>query len=198
MEQIQFPLNFEFKITTFSNDFTVADAKGQTFAYVRQKMFKFIEDVQVYSSESKEQLIYNINADRWLDFNAAYSFTNTAGHELGKLVRKGWRSMWKARYHIIDENQQNLYDINEESVWVRVMDNFLGEIPILNFFTGYLFNPTYLVTDNQGNLVLKLIKKPSFFGRKFELVKTAEFDKENTDKVILGLMMMILLERRRG
>jgi hypothetical protein len=29
-------------------------------------------------------------------------------------------------------------------------------------------------------------------------VKTAEFDKENTDKVILGLMMMILLERRRG
>jgi len=198
MQNIQFPVNFEFKISTLANDFKATDASGKTIAYVRQKMFKLKEDIQIFNDESKAKVNYRIKADKWLDFSTAYSFYNDENINFGKVVRKGWRSIWKAQYQIIDESQKQQYSISEENAWVKVLDGLLGEIPILSMFTGYLFNPSYIVVDTQGNTIIRLKKKPSFFGRHFEVIKLGEIDSDDDDRVMLGLMMMILLERRRG
>ncbi len=198
MKNLQFPLQFTFKISTFANDFVAKDANGQTISYIKQKMFKLIEDVSIYNDESKSQVEYSIKADRWLDFSAAYNFTNSVGNYLGKVARKGWASIWKARYEIYDEN--NLQDllIQEEKPWVKVADALLIEIPFLGILSGYLFNPSYLVTRPDGKPVIRLKKESSFFGRKFSVTKLNEFEKGEEERVVLGLMMMILLERRRG
>ncbi len=198
MQNIQFPVTFQFKISSFSNDFTATDVNGKTIAYVKQKMFKLKEDIKIYNDESKTKVNYNIKADRWLDFSAAYAMYDENGKEFGKVARKGWRSIWKAHYNIIDEHQKLQYSISEENPWIKVFDSMLGEIPILNFFTGYLFNPSYMVKDNQGKAIIKLKKTASFFGRNFELSKQGEMDNDDDDRIMLGLMMMILLERRRG
>ena len=198
MLQITFPINFQFKISTLSNDFTATDSNGNTIAYVKQKMFKLKEDISIYNDETKSKVNYRIKADRWLDFSAAYAFFDESENEFGKIVRKGWRSIWKAEYEIIDEHQKLQYIIRELSVWTRVFDSLLGQIPILNFFTGYLFNPSYAVTNMNGKEIVRLSKKPSFFGRKFELTQSGEMDSDDDDRIMLGLMMMILLERRRG
>lgn len=198
MQNIEFPVKFEFKITTFSNDFIATDAHGVSIAYVKQKMFKFKEDIVIYSNETKASIEYRIKADRWLDFSAAYSFFDKSGVEFGKIARKGWKSLWRARYEIIDEDERPQYVIREESVWVRILDGIFGEIPILNLLTGYFFHPAYLVTDQHENPVVRLKKQPSFFGRRFVLTKEGELDSDDDDRVMLGLMMMILLERRRG
>ena len=198
MQNIQFPVKFQFKISSFSNDFTATDATGKTIAYVKQKMFKFKEEIKIYSNESKTKVNYSIKADKWLDFSAAYAFKDENGKEFGKVARKGWRSIWKAHYDIIDENQKQQYNISEENPWVKVFDSVLGEIPILGMFTGYLFNPSYMVKDNQGKPIIKLKKSASFFGRNFELSKQGEMGSDDDDRIMLGLMMMILLERRRG
>lgn len=198
MQNIKFPVHFQFKITTLSNDFTATDARGSVIAFVKQKMFKLKEDILIYSDESKTKINYRIKADRWLDFSAAYAFFDENGTEFGKIVRKGWRSIWKAQYEIIDENQKLQYYINEENGWVKVLDALLGEIPGLNFFTGYLFNPSYMVTNEAGKSIVRLKKNPSFFGRKFELTQIGAMDSDDDDRIMLGLMMMVLLERRRG
>jgi len=65
MNSNQFPLSLTFKISTFSNDFIAEDANGKTIAYVRQKMLKFIEEVQVYSNENRAELNYTIKANKW-------------------------------------------------------------------------------------------------------------------------------------
>ncbi|GAL01834.1 hypothetical protein JCM19314_2188 [Nonlabens ulvanivorans] len=39
---------------------------------------------------------------------------------------------------------------------------------------------------------------PSFLGKEFELTKHTDIDEDDKERVMLGLMMMILLERRRG
>ena len=65
-------------------------------------------------------------------------------------------------------------------------------------FTGYLFNPSYLVTDINDQPIVRLKKQASFFGRNFELSKIGKMDNDDDDRIMLGLMMMILLERRRG
>jgi len=198
MNNLSFPLNFTFKISTFSNDFIIKDAEDQTISFVKQKLFKLIEEVNVYSDESKSALQYTIRANKWIDFSAAYEFTNAENLPIGSIVRKGWASLWKSRYDILDENKTSEFTIQEENGWIKVADGLLGEIPVLNFFTGYLFNPTYKIVRPDGMIVARLKKESSFFGRKFSVSKLNEFRKGEEERVILGLMMMILLERRRG
>lgn len=198
MQDVQYPIKFTFKITTLANDFTARDAQGRTIAYVRQKMFKLKEAITIYSDESKSQVLYTIAANKWIDWSAAYNMVDAQGNELGKIARKGWRSMWKAEYDIIDQHQQPQYKVKEESVMTRFLDNLLGGIPVLSFFTGYLFNPTYNVIDKNGQTVLKLKKMPSLLGQEFELFQTGTMDADDKKRTLLGLMMMVLLERRRG
>jgi uncharacterized protein YxjI len=198
MQDLQFPIRFRFKLSTLANDFTATDASGRVVACVRQKMFKFKEDISIYSDETKTRINYKIKADRWLDFSAAYSFLDENGREFGKVARKGWRSLWKAEYEIIDQFQTAQYVIREENAWVKVMDSLLGEIPVVGMFTGYMFNPSYIVTNKQNEIIVRLKKLPSFFGREFEVDKVGSMDSDDDDRIMLGLMMMILLERRRG
>lgn len=198
MQDIKFPVNFKFNISTLANDFTATDASGKVMAYVKQKMFKLKEDISIYNNESKSAVNYKIKADRWLDFSAAYAFIDSDGKEFGKIARKGWRSIWKAQYEIIDQHNKLQYHINEENGWVKVLDSLVGEIPIIGMFTGYMFNPSYLLTDTKGKAIVRMKKMPSFFGRNFELTKVGEIDNDDDDRIMLGFMMMVLLERRRG
>jgi len=198
MNSLQFPLSLTFKITTLSNDFVAQDVNGNTIAYVRQKMLKLLEEVQVYSNESRSELNYTIRANQWLDFSAAYIFTNHAGYEIGRVVRKGWASLWKAHYEIYDEKQQQDLLIREENPWTKVFDTMLSEVPFVGVLTGYFFHPAYIVTRPDGTQVVRLRKVASFFGRRFSIDKLAEFETGEEERILLGLMMLILLERRRG
>ena len=198
MKEVKFPIKLVFNISTLANDFTAKDINGKTIAYVKQKLFKLKEAITVYDNENKTNVNYKINADKWIDFSAAYSISDSKGNEIGKIVRKGWASLWKAEYELIDQHKQIQYHIREENGWVKVFDSLLGEIPILGMLTGYFFNPTYKVTNLKNEIVIRLKKESSFFGRKFEIIKLLDFDNDDDERIILGLMMMILLERRRG
>lgn len=198
MNSMQFPLQLTFKVTTLSNDFVATDATGNTIAYVRQKMLRLLEEVQVFNNESRSELNYTIRANRWLDFNSTYTFTNRTGYEVGRIVRKGWASLWKAHYEIFDEKQQSDLIIREENPWAKIFDSMLGEIPLLGILSGYLFHPSYIVTRPNGTEVVRLTKQPSFWGRKFNVDKLAIFESGEEERIVLGLMMMILLERQRG
>jgi len=195
---MQFPLQLTFKVTTLSNDFVATDATGNTIAYVRQKMLRLLEEVQVFNNESRSELNYTIRANRWLDFNSTYTFTNRTGYEVGRIVRKGWASLWKAHYEIFDEKQQSDLIIREENPWAKIFDSMLGEIPLLGILSGYLFHPSYIVTRPNGTEVVRLTKQPSFWGRKFNVDKLAIFESGEEERIVPGLMMMILLERQRG
>jgi hypothetical protein len=198
MQNLRFPLELQFKIATFSNDFTVRDSNSETVAYVKQKMFKLIENIAVFSNESQSAQMYSIKANQWLDFSASYIFRDNQDREIGSVARQGWASLWKARYEIFDENKKQDLLIQEENGWVKVLDALLGEIPILGMFTGYFFNPSYSVARPDGTLVARLKKNASFFGRKFSVEQIAPFESGEEQRIVLGLMMMILLERRRG
>lgn len=199
MQKNQFPLNFSFKISTLSNDFVAKDASGNTIAYVRQKMLKLIDEIVVFNNESKSETLYTIKANKWIDFSAAYNFMNvSSGLEIGKIARKGWASIWKAHYEIFDKNQQNDMIVREEKPWVKVGDALFSEIPVLGIFTGYLFHPSYIVSRTDGTQLVRIKKESSFFGRQFSVTQLGDFKPGEEERIVLGLMMMILLERRRG
>ena len=198
LKNLNYPLDFKFKITTLSSDFNITDTNGNYVAYVRQKMFKLKEDVVVFNNESKSQENFRIRANQWIDFNASYAITDSFGKNLGKIARKGMRSIWKATYNIFDQNDKQKYKVQEENAWVKVLDGMVGEIPIIGMFTGYFLNPSYIVHDNNGKEIYRLKKMPSFFGRKFQLDQINDIPDHEETLVVLSLMMMVLLERAKG
>lgn len=198
MQDFKFPIDFTFNIGTFSNDFTAVDATQKTVAYVKQKLFKFKEDVSIFENESKSKVLYKIKADKWIDFSACYSFSNAEGEELGKIGRKGWASLWKAHYEIFDKNKQLKYTVREENAWVKVLDGLVGQIPIISIFTGLFLNPAYIVLNSRNETVVRLSKEKSLVGRRFKVSEIKKLDGVEDDIIILGLMMMVLLERRKG
>jgi len=198
MKNLNYPLTIKFKFGVINPQFSVVDAGGLPVAFVKQKAFKLKEDISVFRGEAQTDLRFKIKADRWLDYNASYSFTDAGGKDCGRLVRKGRKSLWKAEYELYDENDKPDLVIKEANGWVKVVDHFLGEIPILGMFTGYFLNPSYNVTRPNGTQVATLHKKPDLVSRAFELEKNATFEEGEETRLVLGIMMMVLLERARG
>jgi hypothetical protein len=68
-------------------------------------------------------------------------------------------------------------------------------------FTGYLFHPAYILTRPSAPdaaPALRLLKQPAFFEGKFRVERLAELDQDEETRALLGLLMMIMLERSRG
>ena len=195
---MNFPLDLSFKKIALSPQVKVTDASGQVVLYTKQKAFKLKEAVTVFADVEQTRPLYTINADRVLDFNAKYNIADAAGNHLGAIARKGRKSLWRAQYEVMDGGGGAPLTIREENGWVKVGDALLGEVPVVGIFSGYLFNPTYLITDAAGAPLMRLSKQPAFFEGRFRMEKLAEMSPQDETRAVLGFLMMVLLERRRG
>lgn len=198
LKNLNYPLDFKFKISTLSSDFNITDVHGNYVCYVRQKLFKLKENVVIFSDESRTKELYTVKANQWIDFNASYTMRESNGNPVGTLARKGMRSFWKSTYDVFDLNKSPLFQITERNAWTKFLDGLVGEIPIIGMFTGYFLNPVYDVKDTTGRLIFELKKMPSFFGRRFQLERKVDIADEHETLVVLSLLMMVLLERERG
>ncbi len=195
---MQYPLNITFKILALARQLSVTEASGQLAMYVRMKMLKLKEEVQVFADKERTRQLFTIKADRVIDFSAKYNFIDASGAPLGAVKRRGMKSLWKSHYDIFESGEEAVMTIQEENPWVKVMDAIFGDIPVIGFFAGYVFHPVYLVTDTSGKTVMKLKKMPAFFEGKFEIEKLEEMDPQTETRILLSLLMMLLLERSRG
>lgn len=195
---MQYPLELNFKIWTFAPSISVTDAQGNLVFFVRQKLFKFKEAITVHADQQRTQHLFDIKADRIIDFSARYNFSDSAGNYIGSVKRRGIRSLWRARYDIFD-GEASILMIQEENPWVKVLDGLFQEIPFIGLLSGYVFHPKYLVSRTEGgNVVMHLEKKPSLIGRRFMIKQVDQLSDREEQQVLLSLLMMVLLERSRG
>lgn len=196
---MNFPVDLSFKLIALASQIYIRDANGNLIGYVKQKLLKLKEDINVFADESQSQHLYNIKADRVLDFSARYNFSDAAGNHLGAVKRQGMRSLWRSSYEIYAPgSDQPAFQINEEKAWVKFVDGLVGEIPIVGMFTGYMFNPAYIVSRPDGSPVVKLEKQPAFFESKFQMSRIGELSPDEETIVLLSVLTMTLLERSRG
>ena len=195
-----YPLKLSFKLIAMAPQIYVRDANGQNLMYVKQKLLKLKEDIGVFTDESKQQQLFNINADRVIDWSARYHFTSMYTQQrFGSVKREGMRSLWRASYHIDNANEQTTHIIKEGNPWTKVMDGLFGEIPVLGMFSGYVFHPEYLVVPaGSKSPVMRMKKQPAFFEGVFDIEALAQLDDDAEARILLSLLMMLLLERRRG
>lgn len=177
----------------------VEDANGSTICYVKQKMFKFKEDIQVFVDAKKTRQIASIKANKVIDWSARYFFTDAEGDEIGSVGRQGMRSIWRARYDIFNPGDDTSdFKIQEANPWSKVMDSLLGQIPIVGFFTGYMFHTAYEAKRADGTVVMRVTKKPALLESKFKIEKFADLSPKEELNLIYSFLMLLLLERSKG
>ncbi|MGL6291698.1 MAG: hypothetical protein ACRC2H_13490 [Silanimonas sp.] len=194
---MHFPLTIAFKRIALSPQIRVTDARGTLTHFVKQKLFKLKESVTVFADEAQTRRLFEIRADRVLDFNAAYAITDAGGRAIGSIRRHGMRSLWRAHYEITAGNVGTL-KVSEENPWIKVLDGFFSELPIIGLFAGYWFHPAYLVTDRSGTLVARVQKVAALTESRYRIDDHGTLDGDARDAMLQGAFMMLLLERSRG
>lgn len=196
----QYPLSLRFKLISLSPQIYLTDAQSKELLFIKQKLFKLKEDIQVFSDSAKNTEVFRIKADRIIDFSATYNFTDAkSGASLGSIKRRGIKSLWRATYFLSDSRGQETHKISESNPFVKLLDGIVGQIPILGMLTGYFLHPSYIVYRSTGETqVLRLTKQGAFFESVFKIEKLQNLNEEEERRVLLGLLMLVQLERRRG
>jgi hypothetical protein len=195
---MRFPLDLRFKTIAVAPQLSVTDASGTLLLYVKQKAFTLKESVTVFRDEAQTRPIYRIAADRVLDISANYRIDDEGGTPLGTLRRLGMRSLWRAHYEV-HRGGLPFLAIREENPWVKVLDGLLGEIPIIGLFSGYVLHPAYRLSRAGAEApVLRAVKQPAFFEGRYTIEQVEELAPPDQTLAVLAVLMMLLLERRRG
>lgn len=197
---MQFPLTFRFKILALSPQIYVSDATGRTVCYVKQKLFRLKEKVEVFTDDTRQQLLATIEADRILDWSARYTFKAPNGQVLGSVGRRGLRSLWRAHYDVFAPGETTpCFTLREENPFVKLIDGMFTEIPIIGMLSGFLLHPRYVAARSVNEQpVLRLTKQPALFEGRFHLEQVAESTESEQVALMLSFLMMNLLERSRG
>lgn len=134
---MQYPVTFRFKLIALAPQIYVTDASGQTICYVKQKLLRLREKVEVFTDDSRQHLLATIEADRMLDWSARYTFRSASGQELGAVGRRGMKSLWRAHYDVFAPGAASpTFTIQEENPLIKVIDGLVSGIPIVGMFAG--------------------------------------------------------------
>ena len=192
---MEYPLQLSFK--RLMPQIFVRDARGELRMFVKQKLLKLKESITVFADEAGQQPLYRIDADRVIDFSARYNFTTADGRPIGSVRRRGMRSLWKAHYEVM-RGDAVILEVREANPWAKVGDALLGEIPVVGLLAGYVFHPAYHATRSDGVVVLRAVKEPALWEGKYRIEKHQELAPDEEGLAVLGILTLLLLERRRG
>lgn len=196
---MNYPLHIRFKLAAIASQISVKDNAGSELFYVKQKLFKLKENVSVFRDSSQSQLLCTIKADRVIDFSPLFTLYDAREQPIGSIKRQGVASLWQARYEL-SLNGQPFALVREASPWTKVWDGLFGSIPFVGVFSGYVFQPKYIVEAPGGQRLALLEKKPALFEGVFELTadSLAALDETSQHYTAVLLMMVTLMERTRS
>lgn len=197
---MNYPVTFRFKLIALAPQIYVTDANDKTICYVKQKLFRFKEKVEVFTDDSMQKLLATIEADRIIDWSARYTFRGPNGEMLGAVGRRGLKSLWRAHYDVFGPGASSpTFAIQEANPFSKMLDGMVSDIPVIGMFAGYFLHPKYAATrvsDNERTLCL--VKQPALFEGRFRLVQEGPADEGEQLALMLAFLMMNLLERARG
>ena len=118
--------------------FHIYDANDNVVFFSELKAFKLKEDIRVYTGEDKRTEVLVIQARNVLDFSATYDvFDPISNTKVGALKRKGMKSIIQDEWIIMNDQDQEVGLIKEDSMALALIRRFLINLIPQNF-TGEL------------------------------------------------------------
>jgi len=116
-------------LTLFGAKFHIYNAQGDLLAFCNQKAFKLKEDIRLYTDESMAVERLRIAARKIIDFGAAYDVINSGtDSKVGALKRKGWKSMLRDEWIVMDQDDREIGSITEDSVLMAMVRRLLTNL----------------------------------------------------------------------
>jgi hypothetical protein len=116
----------------FGAAFHLWSTDGRLLAYSKQKAFKLKEDIRVFADEAQTIELLHIQADRVIDFSAAYRVVDSqTGEPIGALRRKGWSSMFRDSWEILDPQGTVRARVLEDSQFKALVRRFVDWASLL-------------------------------------------------------------------
>ena len=145
MEGTQFTIRRKV-FTLFGAKFHVYNAEGHLLGFCKQKAFKLKEDIRFYSDETMTDERLIIRARSMIDFSAAYDVVDGTNQErVGVLQRKGFQSMFRDEWNVMDESETLVGVIREDSA-LRAMLRRIGPL-------GGAFPQEFHLTEPSGDKI---------------------------------------------
>jgi uncharacterized protein YxjI len=114
------------QVFALTGKFRLYNPNGDLMLYSQQKMFKLKEDIRVFSDESMTQELLVIQARQIIDFSAAYDVIDPIYNtKVGVLRRKGFRSIMRDEWEVLDVYDQYLGILQEDNLTLALLRRFL-------------------------------------------------------------------------
>ena len=116
----------------FGNAFYVYDMAGNLVMYSKQKAFKLKEDIRLYTGEDMQTELLRIGARQIIDFSAAYDVWDVqANQKVGAFKRKGWKSLIRDEWIVMDPYDREVGTIVEDSTALALVRRFVDAASLI-------------------------------------------------------------------
>ena len=137
----RFILRQRFRMVVNVYEFSLPEAgdqAGPPFLYVKQKPFKFKEDIRFFSDSAMSEPYMKIVARQRFDPKATYDVTMADGTPIGKIQKVFGQSLLRSTYRLYDAAGAETALVTEEKLWVALVRRGVGFLPYLGDLSNWL------------------------------------------------------------
>ena len=153
----RFVLRQRFRFVVNEYEFSLPDAggeaPGQPFAFVRQKPYKFKEDIGFYADATRSVELMRIKARQRFDPAAKYDVVAADGTTIGLIQKVFGKSLLRSTYTLYGADGSELATVREKSLAVALFRRLVGWVPYIGNFANWLPIP-YDFEFLRGEVVL--------------------------------------------
>jgi uncharacterized protein YxjI len=151
----RFILRQRFKFVVNEYEFSLpgpdGETPGQAFCFVRQRPFKFKEDIAFYTDESRSVELMRIKARQRFDPRARYDVTGADGTKIGEIQKVFGTSLVRSTYRLYDAAGNETATATEANLLVALFRRLLGFIPYIENVANWLPIPYAFVFQRNGH-----------------------------------------------
>ncbi len=153
----RFVLRQKFRWVVNEYEFSIpagdAEAPGAPFCFVRQKPFKFKEDIRFFTDESRSVELMRIKARQRFDPRARYDVVAADGSKIGEIQKVFGASLLRSTYTLFGGSGQELATVTEKNVWVALLRRLVGFIPYVENVANWLPIPYDFIFQRSGRTI---------------------------------------------
>ena len=187
----RFFLRQRLRMVTNEYDFHLVDADGnpapEPFCFVRQKTFKFKEDIRFYVDRSRSEELMRIKARQRFDPAARYDVTDAHGGTIGGIQKVFGASLLRSTYRLLEPGGSEVARVTEENQGVALVRRAVGFVPYLSDVANWLPIPYHFVFIRDG-VILGTHRRQLFkFRDAYDIDLTPDRDRTIDRRLVLAI-----------
>ena len=189
-EHDRFILQQQFRLVVNQYEFSIPgpdDTPGRVFCFVKQKMFKFKEDVRFFTDQTMSTELMRIRARQRFDPTATYDVTAPDGTVIGKFSKAFGASLLRSTYKLFDANGQEVAIATEQNLFIALFRRLVGFIPNVGNFANWLPIPYHFVFKRGEEIIGHHKRQLWKFKDTYTLDLTADTGKTLDRRLVLAI-----------